>query len=502
MPDPTVLKLSFEAIIVQPFSTIATTIFTATANDALVRVLEMDIAPVTSHDYRVFLHVLLLCTRRLSNLHTLKLFTRSNICTPLLRDTVQQQCPSSITNTYIYITDPHSNDEALIIARNCLSWKPRFYLALDLDHLVEIATYDFRLFPYLRELVIFAPQYSLSLPIDLVISPILAISHIFTSLKKVRLAVTATSVEFILQTLITFPVVNDIKLLFSPPLSGETTSDIQMALYRGMDQFHRLKKLTIPGELLSFMVLNRLMQLEDLSYLKITSASALPYFTLTSNRLPFQALRTLVIEGPLSFIYALASVLPPCPSVRSLYLSATTLQSAGESENTLSKISTLFPKLKSFTYKVENLHKNETSHWFNLQPLLAFPTLVNVIIEHPHALALSSFTVRHYLQAWPRAKLVLLNPNPALGPWRNKNGSPFILPDYDTLADLTDFQRLREFGVYLNNHQIIWDFNQVFIGKPTNTNLKRLALGTVFTLDNRTRTAIQRKFPDVAISSS
>ena len=37
----------------------------------------------------------------------------------------------------------------------------------------------------------------------------------------------------------------------------------------------------IPGELLGSMVLNRLMQPEDLSYLKITSALILPYITLT-----------------------------------------------------------------------------------------------------------------------------------------------------------------------------------------------------------------------------
>jgi hypothetical protein len=92
-----------------------------------------------------------------------------------------------------------------------------------------------------------------------------------------------------------------------------------------MDQFHHLRKLTVPGDLLCSMVLNRLGQLEDLRHLKITSASSLPYFALTSNPPSFQALRSLNIEGLLSFIYTLASALFPCPSVRSLYLSVTSL---------------------------------------------------------------------------------------------------------------------------------------------------------------------------------
>ncbi|KAF8812297.1 hypothetical protein BYT27DRAFT_7207715 [Phlegmacium glaucopus] len=297
-------------------------------------------------------------------------------------------------------------------------------------------------------------------------------------------------------------VLEEIKLVFPQPLLGAMKFGIQVALYRGLNQFHHLRKLTIPGELLGSMVLNRLGQLEDLRYLKITSASAPPYFTLTSNPLLFQALRSLDIEGPLSFIYTLASVLPPCPSVRSLYLSVASLQSPRDSEDTLSKVLTLFPKLKNFTYKVKNLHGRETSRRFNLKPLLASANLVKVIIEHPHGLALSSSEMRGYLQAWPRAKLVLLNPNPALGHWRNEKGFPSILPSYDALTDLADFKGLKEFGVYLNNPQIIWDRNQVFIGRSDNTTLERLALGTVLTLDKRTRTAIQRKFPNATVISS
>ena len=61
------------------------------------------------------------------------------------------------------------------------------------------------------------------------------------------LAITFTSIEAILQTLITFPVLNKINLLF-PSHSQEITSGIQVALYRGMDKFHHSKKLTIPGD--------------------------------------------------------------------------------------------------------------------------------------------------------------------------------------------------------------------------------------------------------------
>jgi hypothetical protein len=168
----------------------------------------------------------------------------------------------------------------------------------------------------------------------------------------------------------------------------------------------------------------------------------------------------------------------------------------------LSRIAKLFPTLKKLFYKVKNLHESETSRWFNLRPLLDFSNLVKIIVEHPRALVLSSSKMRQYLQAWPKAKFVLLNPTPALGHWRNDKGFPSILPSYAILADLVEFQRLRVFGVYLNNPQIIWDRNQVFIGIPDNKTLERLDLGTVVTLDTRTRTAIQCKFPNAAISSS
>jgi hypothetical protein len=76
-----------------------------------------------------------------------------------------------------------------------------------------------------------------------------------------------------------------------------------------------------------------------------------------------------------------------------------------------------------------------------------------------------------------KAKVVLLNPNPALGHW----GSPSFLPNFDTLADLADFQRLKEFGgIWSFLDQIIWDCSQAFIGRPRNTALERLTFNTLW----------------------
>lgn len=134
------------------------------------------------------------------------------------------------------------------------------------------------------------------------------------------MAITFTSIEVILQTLINFPILSEIMLDLPRPLFGEIKFDMQVALYRGLDQFHHSRKLTIPGELLCSMVPDRLGQLQDLRSLKITSTSAHPYFTLTSDTLNFQTLRSLDTDGPLSFICTLAFVLPQCP-FNSIHLS-------------------------------------------------------------------------------------------------------------------------------------------------------------------------------------
>lgn len=157
---------------------------------------------------------------------------------------------------------------------------------------------------------------------------------------------------------------------------------------------------------------------------------------------------------------------------------------------------------------MKNLHESENIRWFNLQPLFIFSTLVGAIIEHPYALALSSSTMRNYnyLQARPKLKLSFLTPiqhSDIEGmDLKRHHRSPSIPRNYDTFADLAD----------LPTTQGVWSLPEKspdYLGpqsgihrKTSKCNFRKVDFGTFLTLDKGLATAIQRKFPNAAISSS
>lgn len=206
-----------------------------------------------------------------------------------------------------------------------------------------------------------------------------------------------------------------------------------------------LATISLPLDLISDSLVERLSTSPHLQQLILSrSHSALPLRTLKSQP-PLSTVQHLSLRGFMADLMEVVNAVGS--SLQTIYIHAPLLQDASEMHLALRAVAASCPLLRELTIHLEDIHFQENASWVNLNALLRCSTLERLVIQHPCPLPISDSLLTAMIHAWPYAKVVSLNPRPALGPW---TPGWDILPTFNCLVAVAQAGcYLRHFGIYL-----------------------------------------------------